>query len=175
MFFCRITILCGPSAGREWKYPESGARSFSVTQKESNAEINGIEKITPETIAYCSTLVVFAIQDSKHFSCELGGIDLSELYHDVVGVLRTKTEWASKMLEFWNKIFFGEREGEEEEPKTNREERFKRLEAKQREREGLPGLGAGLLASPTPPAITPPRSRGIPRPTQAPNRSCEYF
>ncbi|KAF9643823.1 hypothetical protein BDM02DRAFT_3191156 [Thelephora ganbajun] len=128
---CGITILCSPSAGRGWKYPERGARSFSASQKESNAEINGINKVTPEVIAYISTLVVFAIHDSKCFSRELSGIDLSELYHDVVTVLRTKTEWASKTLGFWNEIFFGEREEEEEEPKVNREERFKQLEAKQ--------------------------------------------
>ncbi|KAF9642422.1 hypothetical protein BDM02DRAFT_3193291 [Thelephora ganbajun] len=119
---CGITILCSPSAGRGWKYPEQGARSFSASQKESNTEINGINKVTPEVITYISTLVVFTIHDSKCFSCELSRIDLSELYHDVVTVLRTKTEWASKTLGFWNEIFFGEREEEEEEPKVNREE-----------------------------------------------------
>ena len=54
---CAVTILCGPSAGRQWTYPEPGARSFAASRKESNAEINGIKKITPETIAYISTLV----------------------------------------------------------------------------------------------------------------------
>ncbi|KAF9642396.1 hypothetical protein BDM02DRAFT_3133119 [Thelephora ganbajun] len=103
---CGITILCSPSTGHGWKYPEQGARSFSASQKESNTEINGINK------------VVFTIHNSKCFSRELSRIDLSELYHNVVTVLRTKTEWASKTLGFWNKIFFGEREEEEEEPKT---------------------------------------------------------
>ena len=54
---CGITILCGPSAGREWEYLEPGARSFSASQKESTAEINGIEEIMPEVIAYLLTLV----------------------------------------------------------------------------------------------------------------------
>jgi len=54
---CGITILCSPSAGRAWTYPDPDARSCSATQKESNAEINGITKITPETIAYFATLV----------------------------------------------------------------------------------------------------------------------
>jgi hypothetical protein len=54
---CGIAILCSPSAGRAWNYPEPGARSFSASQKESNAEINGITEITPEVIAYISTLV----------------------------------------------------------------------------------------------------------------------
>ncbi|KAF9643155.1 hypothetical protein BDM02DRAFT_3192109 [Thelephora ganbajun] len=171
LLWCGITILCSPSAGCGWKYPERGARSFSASQKELNAEINGIDKVTPEVITYISTLVVFAIHDSKCFSRKLGGINLSELYHDVVTVLRTKTEWASKTLGFWNEIFFGEREEEEEEPKVNREERFKRLEAKQREREGLGEVDAGLPRSLTPPATTPPCGQGIPRPTQAPDHS----
>ncbi|KAF9784523.1 hypothetical protein BJ322DRAFT_1109240 [Thelephora terrestris] len=99
---CGITIFCSPSAGRGWKYPEPGARSFAASQKESNAEINGIKEITPEAIAYISTLAVFAVHDSGYFRRDLGGIDLSELYHDVVAVLRMKTEWAAETLEFWN-------------------------------------------------------------------------
>lgn len=39
---CGINVLCSPSAGREWKYPKPGARTFAASQKESNAEINGI-------------------------------------------------------------------------------------------------------------------------------------
>ena len=54
---CGIAILCGPSAGCRWVYPEPNAWSFAASQKESNAEINGINKITPEMIAYISTLV----------------------------------------------------------------------------------------------------------------------
>jgi len=54
---CGITILCSPSAGRAWTYAEADARSFAASRKESNAEINEITKITPETIAYFSTLV----------------------------------------------------------------------------------------------------------------------
>ena len=54
---CAITVLCGPSAGRLWTYPEPGARSFASSQKDSNAEINGIRRITPEVVAYISTLV----------------------------------------------------------------------------------------------------------------------
>ena len=116
---CGITILCSPSAGQNWEYPEPDARSFSATQKESNAEINGITEITPEAIAYFSTLVrhpapvstkpltrvpqaVFAVHEGAYFTRELGGIDLSRLYHDVVGVLRMKTQWASETLDFWN-------------------------------------------------------------------------
>jgi hypothetical protein len=33
----------------------------------------------------------------------MGGIDLSEVYHDIVSVLRTKTGWAAETLEFWNR------------------------------------------------------------------------
>lgn len=38
-------------------YPEPDARSFAASQKESNAEINKITKISPEVVAYFSTLV----------------------------------------------------------------------------------------------------------------------
>ncbi|KAF9786832.1 hypothetical protein BJ322DRAFT_1019413 [Thelephora terrestris] len=100
---CGIAILCSRSAGREWKFPEPGARSFSASQKESNAEINGISEITPEAIAYFSTLVVSAIHDNNCYTHDLGDIDLAELYHDVVAVLRMKTEWAVETLEFWNR------------------------------------------------------------------------
>ncbi|KAF9785688.1 hypothetical protein BJ322DRAFT_1188188 [Thelephora terrestris] len=141
---CGITILCSPSAGRAWKYAEPGARSFSASQKESNAEINGIRRITPEAVAYFSTLVIFAVHDGENYVRDLGDIDLSEVYHDVVAALRTKTEWAVETLAFWNQIFFGESEEEEPTPRTNREDRFKRLEAKQREKEGLTAVSAGL-------------------------------
>jgi hypothetical protein len=46
---------------------------------------------------------VFAVHDSEFYNRYIGGIDLSELYHDVIGALRTKTEWAVETLEFWNK------------------------------------------------------------------------
>lgn len=32
----------------------------------------------------------------------MGGIDLSEVYHNVVTVLRMKTGWATETLDFWN-------------------------------------------------------------------------
>lgn len=54
---CGIAVLHGPSAGRAWRYPEPGARSFAASRKEANAEINGITAISPEVIAYISTLV----------------------------------------------------------------------------------------------------------------------
>ena len=51
----------------------------------------------------CTLQAVFAVHDSGYFRRDLGGIDLSELYHDVVAVLRMKTEWAAETLEFWNR------------------------------------------------------------------------
>jgi len=45
---------------------------------------------------------VFAVHKGGCFTRDLGSIDLSELYHDAVGVLRTKTEWATETLDFWN-------------------------------------------------------------------------
>jgi hypothetical protein len=86
----------------------------------------------------------------------MGGIDLSEVYHDVVTVLRMKTGWATETLDFWNeyelrfsphgkcqcsnlaRILFGDREDEGPEPMVDRQDRFQRLEAAQREKEGLP-------------------------------------
>ena len=45
---------------------------------------------------------VFAVHDSDCFTRNLGGIDLSELYHDVVATLRLKTNWTTETLKFWN-------------------------------------------------------------------------
>lgn len=77
-----------------------------------------------------------------------------------------KTEWAVKTLEFWNKyaphlflqrnltsghvisIFFGDVEEEESEPEITREDRFKEIEAKQREREGLQPVGMNTSRPP---------------------------
>ena len=98
-----------------------------------------------------------------------------------------KTEWSAETLEFWNtygtlhdllpqlthyfiRILFGEREEEEPEPKTNREDRFKQLETKLRKKEGLTEIGSQQLRSRPPPAITPPR----PRRAQGPSDSGEY-
>jgi len=65
---CGITILCSPSAGRAWEYPKPGARSFSASQKESNADINGIIEVTAEVIAYISTLVLSDLfRDRENF------------------------------------------------------------------------------------------------------------
>ena len=46
-------------------------------------------------------------------------------------------------------------------PKIDREERFKRLEAKQREKEGLALVGVALARWPTPPTTTPPYRQRI--------------
>ena len=45
---------------------------------------------------------VFSVHDGAYFTRDLGGIDLSEVYHDVIAVLRMKTEWVTKTLSFWN-------------------------------------------------------------------------
>ena len=55
--WCVLDIVRNHYPVWEWKYPERGAQSFTASQKESNAEINGIDMITPEVIAYLSTLV----------------------------------------------------------------------------------------------------------------------
>ena len=63
---------------------------------------------------------------------------------------------------------FGDRVDDDEEPKANRRDRFRQLEAKQREKEGLPELG--IRGLPVPPVATPPR----PPITRDPNGPCEY-
>jgi hypothetical protein len=48
--------------------------------------------------------VVFAVHDADNYTRYIGkGVDLSELYHDVVSALRMDTKWAKDTLEFWNK------------------------------------------------------------------------
>lgn len=152
---CGITIFCGPSAGRNWKFPEPGARSFASSRKECNAEINGITRITPEAIAYVSTLVVFSVHDGKTFTRDSGDLDLSEVYHDVVAALRTNTKWAEDTVKFWNRIFFGERTEEEPTQKVSRKHRFKQIEADQLERESL--------EDPSPPSQSNPSHATNPR------------
>ena len=64
---------------------------------------------------------------------------------------------------------FGDRVDDHEEPKTDRRDRLRQLEAKQREKEGLTETETRGLQ--VPPMVTPPRH---PPTTQDPNRSCEY-
>jgi len=45
---------------------------------------------------------MFAVHKGRCFSCELGTIDLSEMYHDAVATLRMETKWATETLDFWN-------------------------------------------------------------------------
>ncbi|KAF9778132.1 hypothetical protein BJ322DRAFT_1114383 [Thelephora terrestris] len=129
--------------------------------KESNAEINGIKRITPETIAYFSTLAIFAIHDSLIFCRDLGGIDLSEVYHDVVAALRMKTEWAVQTLAFWNNNLLGSSLEKEKKKKPSQGSTAKIGSSNWRqnnEREGLMVLDAD---PPRLPAITPPRPQGV--------------
>ena len=69
------------------------------------------------------------------------------------------------------RIFFGEREEEDEELKISHEERFKQLEAKQREREGLVELGNDPFWSQDRPTVAPPRHQGVPGPAPDSNSS----
>ena len=71
-------------------------------------------------------------------------------------------------LTVYTRIIFGDRVDDVEEPKANRRDRLRQLEAKQREKEGLPELG--IRGQPVPPAATPPR----PQTTRGLNDPCEY-
>lgn len=69
------------------------------------------------------------------------------------------------------RIFFGERDEEEEEEKPNREDRFKQLEAKQREREGLVEVNRIDMPGPSRnrPATTTTHHQANSRPAQVPD------
>ena len=64
---------------------------------------------------------------------------------------------------------FGDRADDHEEPKADRRDRFRQLEAKQREKEGIVETGTRGLQ--VPPMVNPPRH---PPATQDSNRVCEY-
>lgn len=49
---------------------------------------------------------IYAVHDYDHYTRDMGGIDLSDVYHDVVTVLRMDTKWATETLDFWNKYEF---------------------------------------------------------------------
>ena len=57
-------------------------------------------------------------------------------------------------LTVYTRIIFGDRVDDVEEPKANRRDRLRQLEAKQREKEGLPELR--IRGQPVPPAATSP-------------------
>jgi len=61
------------------------------------------------------------------------------------------------------------------EPRITREEQFKQLEAKQREKEGLSEVGTDTSRLQTSPATAPPHHQGIPGPALDPNNSGRDF
>ncbi|KAF9646990.1 hypothetical protein BDM02DRAFT_3188328 [Thelephora ganbajun] len=124
-----ICILIGPSAAQEWPYHMPSSKTYAISQKKGNTELNNITEITPEVVAGLVCQVTFTLSDAGSWKDRIGDIDLIELYTNTVRMLSMDLKWVDKTLDTLQSWILGEKVDEEQEDRDEvAKERFKNLE-----------------------------------------------
>ncbi|KAF9642611.1 hypothetical protein BDM02DRAFT_3192953 [Thelephora ganbajun] len=115
-FMCGcICILIGPSAAQEWPYRMPSSRTYAVSQKKGNAELNNITEITPEVVAGLVCQVTFALSNAGSWKDRIRDIDLIKLYTNTVQMLSMDLKWVDETLDTLQSWILGEKVDEEQE------------------------------------------------------------
>ncbi|KAK7435188.1 hypothetical protein VKT23_019758 [Stygiomarasmius scandens] len=93
-------IFLGPSA----------AMGEKVSTKPGNGKIHGINRVTPELIAYIAAQVRFAICAQASWRPKDKKFDLIQFYYYILEIITSKAKdnWRKNLIRFWNMEVFGE-------------------------------------------------------------------
>ncbi|KAF9641837.1 hypothetical protein BDM02DRAFT_3133535, partial [Thelephora ganbajun] len=99
-----ICILIGPLAAQEWPYRTPSSRTYAVSQKKGNTELNNITEITPEVVTGLVCQVTFTLSDAGSWKDRIRDIDLIELYTNTVQMLSMDLKWVNETLDTLQRV-----------------------------------------------------------------------
>ncbi|KAG8917209.1 hypothetical protein FRC01_002600, partial [Tulasnella sp. 417] len=103
-------IFIGPSSA-------DSQDTSSRSTRQGNAALNGMTKVSRETIAYIATMVRFALSSDESFGADpTRCFDIYAFYRSIVNMLEMpdiQTD-VKELLEFWDQTLFGQNPTEEE-------------------------------------------------------------